>query len=1295
MVGLLTKTIIRSPVIRWIIQVRIRGPHSNDVAFVGDDFVHIKQVKEQGHLDHIATKADFDGRIRAAKVLTIDPADDGEDVFMKHENGPNIYEDQETPRQCLVVTTGTNQLLFLRLVDDGMGGHRFSHESRPLPVFDRIIYQPGEHIAIDRDSRALAVAANERELLIYTTRPAKSHAHDWCPVVAQRALQVEGVIQLMDFLTPPSDDQDHIILLLIVADQRRTKAVWIDWYVDLDLFQAQIHLGQTLGTTQSSPSLLVPLRNASFFLVSGSQVQRWKDILCGSATGTNVPLIPIEVQNPGNSPRRPVWVNWCRPKRTALANDDADHLYFVREDGIVCLIQAANEVLSSHAGDFECHVGTAFASIGDYLRDPDILIAGGDMSSGGVFSIGHWSHRIRVADLNRSDTMRMKLVEPVPNWSSATDMVTSTLPGKSQRLRDGVFITSGRQPYGAITELRQGLESKLLIYFELDGLRTVTDVWAFPLVGLGQVLIILSSPTGTRFLRVSPDIEMETIEDVDDKSVALSSEHPTIAAAFTNDGKIIQITRDSIRASPGTSPNFEDTAVNDLDQDSTILAAAIDSARSVIITAERTNVSNPSYCLALRAIMSDDVDAMGAASLQLKAKYDVKDEPICVSLLCYNDDTFTFVATSNGYVHIYTFDNQRHLQSSEQLQIPLSSGDKNLCDNMALIQGGDHNNTPDPHWLLICGLRSGALYSVVFHPEAKSKFGADSMVNFSQSAVKLMQHPNSRRIAYAMNGLDTCLLSWDGRGASSLDISNIWISDKQRPGLVQGAVATCTHMPPADRLVSSDLADTLVMISGDDFLVTSLDRKPTVVPRQILLGGTPNRLIYAEQQRSLVSASMCYDVPSSLPQAKPEEKRQIWPAIDFVPSRSSEISFTYDMQPGERVYALLEWSVTLSDDKTYSFILVGGSYVSRSKGRTKGRIKFLQPVNRDWEVVDVTESRTITFEDPVYALALIGDYTYAACVGKKVIVNRFSVQDTKWEQICAPFELPSPGIYISFDGVSIHVSTIQDSHITLELQSSNTGPESESSFEHYLAIEQQAPRADALLSHEFFECGEADVDRAALLASKHGQIIGLSLEGSDSGTWPWEKGAKPVFTEALLPRSVTRIRRSNIRPPWRYVESDGSPNTEFVACATDGTLLGITHMPSDSVLLSRLSWLQRLCEWSEVISPHSHASPPYTVSERSVARQERAMPLGLSRKSSQSQVLMKTNRDSSQDWHFDGDILVRLIERGGAETLRKIIQDAASRQDRVGEWMRQHLDDELEAVDEVMEMLESSLGNWL
>ncbi|KAF2479555.1 mono-functional DNA-alkylating methyl methanesulfonate N-term-domain-containing protein [Neohortaea acidophila] len=1287
MVGVLTRTVVRSPVVKCILQARIRSSTCNDVIFVGDDFIDVKEVRHQGHLEHVAAKANFDARIRAAKVFTIDPLLDEDDIFVKLENGEPSLDDRKLPPQCLAITLDSSELLFLYLRGDQETGFHFVHQSVPLPRYDKTIFQPGEHLAVDPSSRALAVVAAERELVIYAAntkddikRSIRQNTGKWPIVSTQRHLQVDGVIHHMDFLLPSADDEDHIVLLLVVAHGRRTKALCIDWYVGSDLHQAHIHPGQPLDIGGGTPSLLIPLSNASFFLISGANVVRWTNVICGSIVGREVTLLHRDPYHPGASPRQPMWVNWCRPKRVQARTDEVDHLYLVREDGAMLLLEVLeDEVFSSHAGNFECHVGTAFASVGD-LQDPDILIAAGDMSNGKIYAIGHWSLPIRVADLNRLDTMKMRLVESLPNWASTTDMVTSTLPGKSQRFRDGVFITSGRQPFGSVTELRRGVEARLSVYFELEELRGVTDVWALPIVGVGRMLILLATPSHTQLLDISSDVDLQVYE-VDEEASALDTGSQTLAAASNSEGMLFQITRRSICVSNGPAANFEDSARFDC-RDATIVAAAIETGRLLAVTAERSgDLGSQSTLVCYR--LGGNEDDMDRASVERKAELALQEEPLCVMLFTQDPATIAFVATTDGNLLAVSVGQDYTLKAISSYGVPTSPGGLGICDSMAILSAGFENGGAPDLPLLVCGLRDGRIYTSTIGPTENLALGEGKFIDFSQTSVKLVQVQDHGSICYAISGLDTCLLTWDRQRPVFVDIQNVFISDKSRPQLAQGPIVACTHMPAAHFLATTSLADSLVLVSGNEFLVTTLDTTLVTIPRQIPVSGTPNRLIYAEQQRSLVCASLQYGV-NPFPSAAPQ--RQIWPVINFIPSRGSEPSFTYDMQPGERVYSLLEWSFRLGEDKIYSFILVAGSY-TRSSGSVRGRISFLQPANKNWTVTGVKEGQRTSFDAPVYALALLDEITYAACVGSTVVVFRFAVEERKWEQMCSPFELASPGIHITVWGTSqIFISTAEDSLVKLVFSDHDQHSEVES-FPHRLSFGASGPRADALLNHTWLEAS------THLMTTKYGQLLGLDATSQTDGPFG------QMLFEANLPRSLTRVRKCNVRAPWKprrptdqRAEKDRVADYDVVACAADGTIVGVTLISED--LLRRLSWLQRLCEWSEVLSPHSHGRAAYSVSEQSFARDERAMSVGLGAGST-AELVMRTGRSALSDRHVDGDVLARLLEGDGKENLRCLLREIAQREDGVGEWMRAHMAQELSAVDETMEIAERLLDAWI
>ena len=66
--GLLSRTVVSTPVVKWIIPARIRHHDKNDVLYITADTVEIKEAHGDYTVQHIAIKDDFDAPIRAARI---------------------------------------------------------------------------------------------------------------------------------------------------------------------------------------------------------------------------------------------------------------------------------------------------------------------------------------------------------------------------------------------------------------------------------------------------------------------------------------------------------------------------------------------------------------------------------------------------------------------------------------------------------------------------------------------------------------------------------------------------------------------------------------------------------------------------------------------------------------------------------------------------------------------------------------------------------------------------------------------------------------------------------------------------------------------------------------------------------------------------------------------------------------------------------------------------------------------------------------------------------------------------
>jgi hypothetical protein len=1305
-VGVLTRTIVRSPVCKFILHARVRHPDLNDVVFVGEDFIHVKQVKRNGdvcHLEHVATKDDFGTRIKAAKTFTVDPnpTQDGDD-FIKTElpASQSKRANNTLPPQLVVLTLESDELLFLYLKDDGAGVLQFVHQSCPMPSYDNAIHQTGDHLAIDPFSRAVAIAASEKEVIIYSSKPTEQLHHelgtnlpDWCPVSSQRPLAVAGVIQHLEFLRPPDKDPDHIILLVVVIDQRRTKALWIDWYGN-QLRHASIHPAQPIDAPKTVSNLLIPIRDAAFLMITGGEMKLHKDILSGSMRSLSLnPSVP-KTDSPGQSSQNPVWASWCRPMRNTSMQDDV--FYLIREDGLVLLITITNidTIHTTHAGNIGCHAGSAFASLGD-PSNPDILAAIGDMSNGQVVHMGNWPSPARITERSRVETMEMQASMTLPNWTPSIDMIVSKHSqshSRSTRMSNSVFVTSGRQPHGAITELRKGFEAITTTYFEIGGLRSTIGAWVLPNVSTGSILILLSTPSSTRLVDLDADPELEVTELDESATTAMALDQRTLTAAILDNGYLVQVCERAICTSANVLANFEDQSRWDTETGDTIVSAAVETSMNCIVVANRC--SDHSELLVFRHHVHRDDDASNGPDegLHSLAPIVLSEEPICLATTVYKGRLIGIISTIEGNIQLFIVDPKTRpvLALGESLQIVEDR--QSLCDHLTLLHPSSTNGESSHDLLAVCGLRDGSIVSVrIKTADASIAFGESNIIDFGQETTRLSRHADEPGKAYALSGLSTCVLTWDDATSCSLDFESLWISDKSRPQLSQGPVTAVTMMPSSDHLSTygvGALANHLVIVSSSEVCFASVEQDTTTVPRQIEVSGTPDRLIYTELQRSFVCASMCTGVrlfASDMRNAPPVERRQVWPVIDFIPADKDNVSFTFDLQPGERVYALAEWRFR-QNDKWYSYIMVGGSY-TRKNGGLKGRIAFLQPSNRNWEIVDVKEARSTNFDDPVYALALFDTMTYVACTGTKVVVSRFDTEERKWETICAPFKLSHKGTSISVSGSLIYISTANEGLITLRLENLPSKDEDDI-YSHRLTLVAQPPRSSQSLSHTILPLNTNT--NIALLSTKDRLLLGLTSPSPDT---PGPHRTRLIF-EAQLPHSLASIRQGSTRPPWRTKPSSGVLTSDLVGLSSDGSMTGIAII--DKPLWRRLFWLQRILEWDETFSPHAPEIPSYGVDGEAYEGRDRGVPIGFGTTADDEIALFADDDISLQnDLHIDGDVLARVLEPGGAGKLTEALENLAEREDRIGEWVGEHLEREKGLVEGIVEEVRVLLGMWM
>lgn len=549
-----------------------------------------------------------------------------------------------------------------------------------------------------------------------------------------------GRILKMEFLHPPEDESNRIILLLVVERDRQSRLIWYDWNADMTLQQSQLRPNQMpLHPDEQLPLLMIPLeKHTAFILVCEKRMVLIKDILTGSLQRFFHRLdAEQEPQEPGISHRRPIWVQWARPMRSKKTRPNEDNIYLCREDGVVqymVIDHSIKQMIDSNhnVGRLGVNINTSFAAVDLGLYSEDLLVAGGDESDGGL-----WDFPPRQKCPDQRGT--------TPNWSPINDFAVANVPidwqnagiaataNNASKGQQRLFACSGRGEHGAISEIRYGVEasSKISTVDLRDDLKNgVLGIWALHgfYGNIGEqdrqkerlkdaTYVILSHPLRTSVGLLEPDVDLIG----DDMGLDLNSR--TIAVGRTIGGLTIQITESSIRATTLLLPvarndkifKEEDTEDGKPDKsqfdaerpqsgytypfgDSRILAACIHTATENTIAVLATQRDEQFYL---------EFGSFATQYEPLDHRIPLHSQPSCLSLLETQNEILVLVGTLAGELEIYLpGDIGSGLLTHATTIHHTFTGPFRICDSIATVARGTKKGVQP---LLVCGLRDGTV----------------------------------------------------------------------------------------------------------------------------------------------------------------------------------------------------------------------------------------------------------------------------------------------------------------------------------------------------------------------------------------------------------------------------------------------------------------------------------------------------------------------------------------------------------------------------------------------------------
>ncbi|KAK0643484.1 mono-functional DNA-alkylating methyl methanesulfonate N-term-domain-containing protein [Cercophora newfieldiana] len=1239
--GILTRTVVESHLVNSILPVRLRSPRHNDVAFIGvslvfafghlDHDVRIRELRRDGQLKEVARKSDFGSRIRNACVLgSFDIREAEHEAYtrapVKTEDGTSApfgvpsSSSMPTdlalrlPPQLLMVVLECGDCVFLFMQQGSDGRLGFVTSRCPSPR-EQLVY-PGFHLAIDPSSRYMVLACAQDFFVVYELESLGTLSEKYLrkeplvPVKTQRPRSVQGVIHKVHFLYPRPGDDHHIILLLIVVRNGRSRMITYEWELgdDLRMVFAEEKHGHRMPVENQMPVLIIPLTvRSAFIAISPDQVAVCTEGLYGPPN-----FETIEMHNPPptrnyHGRHQPLWTAWARPFRLSPYFEGRDCIYLAREDGVVIFIEADSESAldrSTFMDTFDSNISSAFTCLFDQYTD--VLIMGSDSGPGAIWKV--------------PARQPLELLGTLPNWSPSVDFVTTDefstwsqeiggsgskmIPWTNRQPRkpDRVFATSGHGKKGSITEYRYGLKAGIGLDLEYGA--EVKEAWLLPsrnAVEEKGFHLLLSMPDCSALLHLSEDLATARMArsellayDLSASTLALSYSGQVIVQVTMRSVVLIGLENSTRFSLAEILPSIPKLVVSDacIQGDYIAISTHTDAQYRVhtfrldmtrlFVTRHRTiDVDGDITCLAMgagntvlvgvwkdgRAVLGktilqpesvgNDTDALEVADLQLAVAQanpsaNSNDTPL---------EAVSSIASAWGSILIGT-------RSGEVIKV---TGSKVECEKFGLTTAK-----------ITCG-------------RSPDNGGSTVLVTCDRNIVLLRDH-----------GTESALFD----SARSKDKLRVWPVD---------ASNLSAPAPPVDYAIAVDLPSggpdvtPMLMISGTKLLLAELQLQPGPVHRHLPVGGTPMKVIYSHHLQCLVAAVNKEDKPT-LMFIDPDTGEDLGRPVDK--KTNTAVDFISGLgKPGDRIFGLTEWEFK-KDGNLWRYILVttkGGRLIVVSATRNEAR-EDRPPSIRYW-----MQFQRKGFDRPVYSV--VGyDEGLIYCVGQTIHWDVLDTTDKKLKEV-KTFALGSPATGLRIANGKLMALTSRDS---LEIINHSPGNGEATGQSHV----DPKPRNAIHMIEVAGTQPDEPLGSVTLIADRDCGVAGLWV--------PWQTPGRDceVVFEAELPTSIRRFRRGRTRPIWE--QSQHAPkygrlvstvdDAEILGMSLDGSMQHFTLLSIDAWRLLR--FLQNIALTNEELYPFTHER----IDDYSDFNPEPRMDRGL-------------------EMHVDGDMLRRCLEKRALQRL--------------------------------------------
>ena len=437
-----------------------------------------------------------------------------------------------------------------------------------------------------------------------------------------------------------------------------------------------------------------------------------------------------------------------------------------------------------------------------------------------------------------------------------------------------------------------------------------------------------------------------------------------------------------------------------------------------------------------------------------------------------------------------------------------------------------------------------------------------------------------------------------------LIVNNVYLTDSGDASFQHGQINAIVQC------ISEPYRGSVFSVESSQVYLAKLwpDNEPGMIPRRIRIGGTPKRVKYSPKLDKLIV--LYYFTRATQQPTAPDRQYSIAlvnPDAQGLSRTSGEIlpegvEVSSQFKPGEITLGVTEW-FPQGNSGDHHVLVVHTLLQHATSGQSSGRICLFSISTTG----GLSLKKAVEREAPVHALTTYGSNSLLYSCGNELFLQTLSTNSNSsgWKfQDCSKFALFSQVRHISICEPFVYVSTSDKSLLIFKVKEKKLVLHFNDDFARDNLFHLVIPR------------------RSLILTSQTRQMItGLwqPAEAEDTAS------VKTVF-QAALPGSITRFRRID---PLTWKQGSHFESSDIaVASMTDGSLFQLNILDEDAWRL--LAFIQMLAFRSPGICPFVNHMDAY----RRSLEPSSAKPIFM---------------------HIKGDILRRILERGGERSLLEMI----------------------------------------